>query len=91
MLVDLIGTVFGVIGAMLLIRWRNEVKLWLAHTFHVELFPASIYQFSEIPAEIVPRDVLIICLSAFVICSIAAFIPAYLAARLDPVKALRFE
>jgi len=91
MLVDIVGTILGVVGAMLLIRWRNEVKVWLAHTFHIELFPPSIYQFSEIPAEIVPRDVMIICLSAFVICSIAAFIPAYLAARLDPVKALRFE
>jgi lipoprotein-releasing system permease protein len=32
-----------------------------------------------------------ICVIAFVICSIAALIPAYFAARLDPVKALRFD
>jgi lipoprotein-releasing system permease protein len=35
--------------------------------------------------------VTLICVSAFLICSIAALIPAYFAARLDPVKALRFE
>jgi ABC-type antimicrobial peptide transport system permease subunit len=29
--------------------------------------------------------------SMFVICSLAALIPAYLAARMDPVKALRAE
>jgi len=40
---------------------------------------------------VVPRDVAIICISAFFICALAALIPAYFAARLDPVKALRYE
>jgi hypothetical protein len=38
-----------------------------------------------------PNDVAIICVGAFIICSFAALIPAYFAARLDPLKALRFE
>jgi lipoprotein-releasing system permease protein len=89
--VDLIGTAIGLGGALLAIRWRNDLKAWLAHTFHIQVFPVSIYQFADIPAKIVPSDVAIICVSAFFICAIAAFIPAYFAARLDPVKALRFE
>ena len=32
-----------------------------------------------------------ICIAAFIICSFAALIPAYFAARVDPVKALRYE
>ena len=43
------------------------------------------------PAQVVPQDVWITCISAFLICSVAALIPAYFAARLDPVKALRYE
>ena len=39
----------------------------------------------------IPSDVVKICISAFIICSLAALIPAYFAARLDPVKALRYE
>jgi lipoprotein-releasing system permease protein len=35
--------------------------------------------------------VAMICVSAFVICSVAALIPAWFAARLDPVAALRHE
>jgi lipoprotein-releasing system permease protein len=89
--VGVFGTLGGLGLGMTLIRYRNEFSRWLASTLHIEIFPKQVYQFSEIPAEVVPRDVAIICLSAFVICWIFALIPAYRAARLDPVKALRYE
>jgi lipoprotein-releasing system permease protein len=91
MVVGFFGTLTGLGLGMTLIRYRNEFSQWLANTLHIEIFPREVYQFSSIPAEVIPRDVTLICLSAFVICSIAALIPAYFAARLDPVKALRFE
>jgi lipoprotein-releasing system permease protein len=89
--VGLFGTVTGLGLGMTLIRYRNEFSHWLASTLHIEIFPREVYQFSEIPAQVVPQDVWIICVSAFLICSLAALIPAYFAARLDPVKALRYE
>ncbi len=91
MVVGFFGTLTGLGLGMTLIRYRNEFSHWLANTLHIEIFPREVYQFSSIPAEVIPRDVTLICLSAFLICSIAALIPAYFAARLDPVKALRFE
>src|SRR4051795_950992 len=87
----LFGTLTGLGMGMALIRYRNEFSHWLASTLHIEIFPREVYQFSSLPAEVIPRDVAIICISAFLICSIAALIPAYFAARLDPVKALRYE
>ena len=91
MVVGLFGTLAGLGLGMTLIRYRNEFSQWLTSTFGIEVFPRQVYQFSQIPAEVIPGDVAIICVAAFIICSIAALIPAYFAARLDPVKALRFE
>ncbi len=89
--VGVFGTLTGLGLGMTLIRYRNEFSQWLAGTFGIEVFPRQVYQFSQIPAEVIPRDVAVICILAFFICSIAALIPAYFAARLDPVKALRYE
>ena len=89
--VGIFGTLTGLVTGIVLVQYRNQVSNWLATTLGVEVFPRSVYQFSEIPAEVVPSDVIIICVSAFVICSFAALIPAWFAARLDPVKALRYE
>ena len=91
MIVGLFGNITGLGLGIALVRWRNEFKEWLASTLHIEIFPRTIYQFSQIPAETVPGDVVKICVGAFLICSLAALIPAWSAARLDPVKALRYE
>ena len=91
MVVGVIGVACGLALGMSLIRWRNEVSAWLSNVLGVEIFPRSVYQFNEIPAEIVPSDVALICISAFVICALAALIPAWIASRLDPVKALRCD
>ena len=90
-IVGLFGTAIGLGLGMTLIRYRNEFSQWLASTLHIEIFPREVYQFSQIPAQVVPYDVARVCIGAFFICWIFAVIPAYFAARLDPVKALRYE
>ncbi len=89
--VGVFGTVAGLLSGIALVQYRNQVSDWLANTLGVEVFPRSVYQFSEIPAQIVVSDVVLICVCAFVICSVAALLPAWFAARLEPVKALRYE
>jgi lipoprotein-releasing system permease protein len=91
MVVGIFGNLIGLGLGLSILHWRNEFKDWLAARMGIEIFPPGIYQFSQIPAVVVPRDVAIICISAFFICSLAALFPALVAARLDPVKALRHD
>jgi lipoprotein-releasing system permease protein len=91
MFVGFFGTLIGLGFGLTALHYRNDFRDWLSDTLHMTIFPAGIYEFEGIPAEIVPRDVTAICVAAFVICSVAALIPAWFAARLDPVKALRAD
>lgn len=91
MMVGTTGTLLGLVSGLVLLHYRNPFRDWLGDTLGIEVFPAGIYEFDGIPAEVIPSDVAIICIGAFVLCSVASFIPAFVAARLDPVKALRTE
>src|SRR5882672_8046219 len=53
-IVGLFGTLMGLGLGMTLVRYRNEFSRWLAETAHIEVFPRQVYQFSEIPAEVIP-------------------------------------
>ena len=89
--VGLFGTLGGLGLALAILALLNPFKAWLEQQFHVVVFAKQVYGFGRIPYDISPFDATTICVSAFVICSLAALIPAYFAARLDPVKALRFD
>lgn len=86
-----IGTFSGIATGLFILAKRNDLMHWLARTFNLELFPKELYRLSEIPAKISAWDILLVAALVVVICTLAGFIPAYRAARLDPVQALRNE
>jgi lipoprotein-releasing system permease protein len=92
---SLVVGVFGVLSGfglgMLAVIYRNEFLRFMRGATGFELFPASVYGFSELPALIVPGDIMIICGGSLIICIFAGLIPAWNAGRLDPVEALRHE
>jgi lipoprotein-releasing system permease protein len=90
-LVGAIGDLAGYGLGMLALAYRNEFLHFMNRLTGFELFPRSIYGFTELPALIEPRDILLICGSAWVICTLGGVIPAWRAGRLKPVEALRYE
>jgi lipoprotein-releasing system permease protein len=89
--VGTVGVVCGFGLGMLALSYRNEFLHFMNRMTGFELFPASIYGFSELPSLIVPQDIWLICGSALLICVLGGVIPAWRAGRLQPVAALRYE
>ena len=56
-----------------------------------DLLPPEIYKISQVPYELLPMDVAIICGGGFLICILAGLLPAWQASRMQPVEALRNE
>ncbi len=91
LIVSVLGVLAGTGLGLLAIAYRNEFLALMRRLTGFELFPASIYGFSQLPALIVPGDILIICGGSLVICLAAAAFPARNASKLNPVEALRHE
>ena len=90
-IIGVIGVTSGFGLGMLAVHYRNEFLHFMRNATGWELFPASVYQFNELPALITPGDVAVICVTSFVISILGGLLPAWRAGSLKPVEALRYE
>jgi lipoprotein-releasing system permease protein len=91
LIVGVIGVLAGLGLGLLLVEIRNPFLHFMRRVTGIELFPSSIYNFSELPALVSSWDVARICIAALIICVLAGLVPAWTAGRLHPVEALRHE
>jgi len=89
--IGLIGAVLGSVAGYLVVSNINTIHDWLGRTFGLVIWDPRQYYFIEIPSEVEVSKLVIVFVVGVLTCVLGSLIPAWRSARMDPVKALRFE
>lgn len=87
--VGVVGTLIGLIGSMVVLWLRNDIRSILTFATGGQVHAVEGVFLSTIPAHIQPWDVTLTCLISVALCIVAGLIPAWFASRVDPAVALR--
>ncbi len=90
-LIGLVGTALGVVAGISVTAQIAWVQHQIEAITGVDTLPASVYQFSTLPAELDAGQIAVAVGIAMVLALGATLIPSRQGARLDPVEALRYE
>jgi len=85
------ATITGVTIGILFSYYIEEIRVLITTIFNIRLFPEEIYFLSQMPSEINLDYIIIISFFSLLITFLATIFPSLAAARLDPVKALKYE
>jgi len=84
--------VLGTITGVIFVRYINELQDALARfNPNLRVWSPDVYAFDRIPNVVKPTEAVWIFVVAVIASMIGALIPAILAGRVWPVKALRYE
>tara|TARA_B100000029_G_scaffold451678_1_gene476400 strand:- start:4159 stop:5394 length:1236 start_codon:yes stop_codon:yes gene_type:complete len=89
--IGFLATITGVIIGVLFSYYIEEIRILITSVFKIRLFPEEIYFLSQMPSEINLSYIFIISFFSLLITFLATIFPSLSAAKLDPVKALKYE
>jgi lipoprotein-releasing system permease protein len=89
--IGVVGTIVGFVVGLLVCLNIESIRRFLSWLTSTELFSPELYFLSRLPARIDASETFAILLMALTLSLLATLYPAWRAARLDPVEALRYE
>ena len=90
-LIGISATLFGVFLGVMFSIYVENIREFISTTFDLTLFPEEIYFLSTMPSEINISSIFLICICSILITIFVSIFPAMNAAKLDPVKTLKYE
>jgi lipoprotein-releasing system permease protein len=89
--VGVVGTLVGFLLAVLVCLNIESIRRFLSWLTSTELFSPELYFLSKLPADLDAGETTAVVVMALALSLLATLYPAWRAARLDPVEALRYE
>lgn len=89
--IGIVGVLLGVIAGSLIAVNVESIVGFLESLFNVQFLQKDVYYISDLPSDLQWSDVVSISSIAFVLSVLATLIPSWLAFKVQPAEALRYE
>jgi lipoprotein-releasing system permease protein len=90
-LIGVIGTLIGLVVGVLIALNIDVLVPAIERMFNVQFLAKDVYYISELPSDLLWKDVLTVGLVSLVLSWLATLYPSFRAARVNPAEALRYE